>query len=398
MRFPSFSCARLPELRVGAGSLALVAPRLAEIGAGKVLWVASPSFLAGPAGAALAASLRAAGIDHERFPVRGEPGPSLVDEGAALAREGGFGAVLATGGGSALDAGKAVAAISMEEGQAKDYLEGVGTRQPSGRRLPLFCVPSTFGTGSEATRNAVLSAPGPGGFKKSLRHPAYVPDAAYLDPLATEGLPREAASWSALDALCQLLESYVSAKANPLTDAVAESGLGSFGPHFEAALDQGFPESRLALSYAAFCSGVALANAGLGAVHGLAGAAGARVAVPHGAACAALLLPVTRRVIASLRAAGDASALAKYARSGLLLSGEASLPRGGEIERGLDALFRVLEAWLIKYPPRPLSSWGLDPAAADAIAAEGGNKESPAALPASALADALREAIAGGPA
>lgn len=199
---------------------------------------------------------------------------------------------MAIGGGSVIDCGKAVAAMLVEDGSVQDYLEGVGTRKPSGAKIPFIAVPTTAGTGSEATKNAVV-CDRKEGYKKSLRHDAYMPDVAVIDPELTMTAPRPVTIACGLDAVSQLIESYTSTKANVFTDSLALTALShaseSLLPH---CLDQGNDISlRGKMSYAALISGITLSHAGLGAVHGMAGPLGGLFPVPHGVTCGKLLFP-----------------------------------------------------------------------------------------------------------
>ncbi|WP_437202201.1 iron-containing alcohol dehydrogenase [Planctomicrobium sp. SH664] len=205
--------------------------------------------------------------------------------------------VLAIGGGAALDLAKAVAAMATNSqgGSVRDYLEGVGTgRTLTADPLPVLAVPTTAGTGSEATRNAVISCHEPP-CKKSLRSNLMLPSAILIDPELTVSLsPRQTAS-SGLDAITQLIESFLSRRAQPFTDALCLTGLdGAMSALETACRDPGNRAARETMAYAAFLSGIALANSGLGFAHGVAAALGALCNVPHGLACATLL-PIAMR-------------------------------------------------------------------------------------------------------
>jgi alcohol dehydrogenase class IV len=252
-------------------------------------------------------ALRARGLAPSVFPVAGEPTVAAVEAGAEHARAAGADLVLAMGGGSALDAGKAIAALASNPGDPLDYLEVIGRGRPLERRpLPSVAIPTTAGTGSEVTRNAVLTAPGQG-VKVSLRSPWMLPAAALVDPLLTLPLPPEVTASTGLDAMTQLIEPYLSAKANPLTDALALEGLRHAVRSLKRAwADGGDAAAREDMALASLLGGLALANAGLGAVHGLAAPLGGLRPVPHGVACAALLPHVLE---ANLRAAGPDGAL-----------------------------------------------------------------------------------------
>ena len=206
--------------------------------------------------------------------------------------------VLSIGGGAALDLGKAIAALATnrQSDTVKDYLEGVGRGlQITERPLPFMAMPTTSGTGSEATKNSVISSQS-GGFKKSLRSDRMIAEVALLDPELTVTCPRDTTAWSGMDAITQLIESLISPKSTEITRALCHEGLRCAVPWLQrAVVDPTCRPAREAMSHAAFLSGVTLANAGLGMAHGVAAALGVLCGIPHGLACAALL-PVALRV------------------------------------------------------------------------------------------------------
>ena len=259
-----------------------------------------------------------------------------------------------------------------------DYLEVVGTKTHDGRKLPFIAAPTTAGTGSEATKNAVLSRTGENGFKRSLRHDNLVPDLAIIDPELMIGCPRDVTAAGGLDAFTQLLESYVSTAASPMTDALAWSGLekvrDSFVPLFTETRDD--TDLRGCMAYAALMSGITLANAGLGIVHGLASPLGALFGMPHGVACGTMLAGAVRATIKKLISLDDTTSLKKYARAGALLTGCNPVEMG----RCCEALIDVLDSWVEVLEMPRLSVFGVRDEHLDRIIDEGGNKNNPAAL------------------
>jgi len=222
--------------------------------------------------------------------VSGEPEADFVDETVSLIKaRGGADSVAAIGGGSVIDTAKALSYMIINDGMINDYLEGIQTAPVTGNRLPLFAVPTTAGTGSEATRNAVITVSGKNPVKRSLRHERLVPDAAILDPGLLATCPPQVIAASGLDAITQLIEAYLSTEATDFTDSLALSGLRAGLPALEAWYTGSDPDAAAQVQYAAWLSGVTLAHAGLGVVHGFAGWLGARYSIPHGIVCGRLL-------------------------------------------------------------------------------------------------------------
>ena len=225
--------------------------------------------------------------------VRDEPTPETIDEGVVLAQEAGCDTVLAIGGGSVLDTGKAIAALVTNGGSVIDYLEGVGSGSSfTVPALPFIAVPTTAGTGSEVTKNAVITKPGV--FKKSIRSQFLIPNLAIVDPALTATLPPFITATSGLDAFSQLLEGLVTRKRNPITEALCEKGLKLCTRSLlQAYLNQSDLDARNDMAAASLLSGLSLANSGLGAIHGFAAGLGAVFGVSHGLACAVLLPHIT---------------------------------------------------------------------------------------------------------
>jgi alcohol dehydrogenase class IV len=251
--------------------------------------------------------------DAVSWSVRGEPEIAMADEGARRCREAGCDVVVAVGGGSVLDAAKAAAALAPNDGDAMDYIEGVGRgrllERPS---LPFIAVPTTAGSGSEATRNAVLRIPDLK-VKRSLRSDFMIPRVAVIDPQQSETCPLPVAASAGLDALTHLIEGYVSIGAQPTTDALALNGIRVAAQGL-LALARGKPDVE-AMALASFWGGIVLANAGLGAVHGLVAPLGGRCAVPHGMGCACLLSATMNMNIEALQQrAPQSPALTRYGK------------------------------------------------------------------------------------
>lgn len=276
------------------------------------------------------ADLQRVGLAGELFPVHGEPTVDIVRQGAEQARQAGCDMVVALGGGSAIDAGKAIAALLGNVGDALDYLEVVGQgrplKQPS---APFIAIPTTAGTGAEVTRNAVLASPSHR-VKASLRSPHMLPRLAVVDPELTLDLPAALTATTGLDALTQLIEPYVSIRANAMTDLYCAEGLRLASSALRRAWRNGRDlAARTDMAFASLLGGLALANAGLGAVHGFAAPLGGMFDAPHGALCAALLPHAMRTNIAAMR---DSERLVRYAAVARILTGQAgATPEDGAV-------------------------------------------------------------------
>jgi alcohol dehydrogenase class IV len=307
------------------------------------------------------------GLPAAVFRVAGEPTVELARAGVAAAREHGADVVAAIGGGSVIDTGKAVAMLLGNGGDPLDYLEVVGSGRPITQpAAACVAVPTTAGTGAEVTANAVLAVPAHR-VKASLRSPLMIPRVALVDPLLTVSCPPPVTAASGLDALTQCLEPFVSVRATPLTDGLAREGLRRAGAALRAAYADGQDvQARADMALCSLLGGMALANAKLGAVHGLAGVIGGTADVPHGLACAAVLAPVIDANVRALRSGREPGAgqdpLGRYAEAARLLTGNP----GASIGDGLGWILETLT--LLNVPG--LGAFGLGPQQADDIAAK----------------------------
>lgn len=322
-----------------------------------------------------------------------EPSPDFIDSMVMEHRDRNVDVVVAIGGGSVVDAGKAVSAMLLQEKRVKTYLEGVGTGEPhDGRKVPFIAVPTTSGTGSEATKNAVLSSVNEDGFKKSLRHDNFVPDVALIDPQLMLSCPRDVTASTGMDAIVQLTESYVSTKSNPTTDALAWSGLEYAAKNLLPACGEraGDIDVRAGMAYAALMSGIALANAGLGTVHGFASVIGGYFRIPHGVVCGTLFAPTVKMTIENLEMENrNALALEKFAKTGYLLSGR----EGHDIKTGCGLLVDILYKWTDDLEIKKLGDYGIEAFHLDMIVAETGQKNNPAKLTDQQLRTILTERL-----
>lgn len=353
-----FSVARLPRIEFGSGAFSSVPSLAAGYGQRLLIVTGARSFQDSSHWENLLTGLRNKHVAWNLVRVSGEPSPALVDESVAQYRGQGIKVVLGIGGGSALDAAKAIAGLLIPGNSVLDHLEGVGPELPyRGPSVPFIAVPTTAGTGSEATKNAVLSEPGAQGFKKSFRDERLVAEYAVVDPDLLATCPRPILAANGMDAFTQLLESYVSSKANPFTDALAWSGLEAARdgllPWHEGSQDPAACRTRMA--YAALLSGITLAQVGLGSVHGLASPLGAFFPIPHGVVCGTLVAEATRINVVALRErAADAPPLGKYADVGRLLAGR----KLGDDE-AIAALLEILRDWTRRLDLPRLSAYGV---------------------------------------
>ena len=273
----------------------------------------------------LLASLNAAQVIPVVFSVADEPDIATIERGVALAKSEECTLVISQGGGSVIDAGKAIAAMLTNEGELLDYVEIIGRGKAlKHRSAPFAALPTTAGTGAEVTRNAVLASP-EHKVKVSLRSPLMLPTVAVIDPELTYDLPPGLTATTGMDALTQLIEPFVCLRSNPITDSLCETGIQRAAHALRTAVFSGHDKNaREAMSLASLFGGLALANAGLGAVHGFAGPIGGSFSAPHGAVCAALLPHVMAMNVRALRERDrQGFALQRYARVAVLLTGDA---------------------------------------------------------------------------
>ena len=298
-----------------------------------------------------------------------------------------------------MDAAKAAAGLLSNGGLAIDYLEVVGKGMKIGKpALPWIAIPTTAGTGAEATRNAVIGVPDKQ-FKASIRSELLLPRVALIDPELGLNVPANVTASSGMDALCQLIESYTSTGASPMTDALALKGIPLAARSLPRAFDNGHDiESRQEMAMAALLSGIALTNAGLGAVHGFAAPLGANFPVPHGVVCAALLPHVIAANVQALRSGNDASAvrsLSQYAEIGRRLLNDPVL----NDEAAIDACSQFTSDLVRRFGIPPLSKFGMkesDVPAMIALARKASSMRfNPVILSDEVLADVLKAAIGG---
>ena len=386
----SFVFARMPEIHFGAGMLSRLPALIASRGKRVLFVTGSSSFRRSTHCERLMAALDTVGVTVFQVSVSGEPSPAFVDETVASYRSEHPDWVVSVGGGSAIDAGKAISAMLPSGDSVVEYLECKDTKKHDGRKTPFIAIPTSSGTGAEATKNAVLSDIGRTGYKSSLRHDQFVPDVAFVDPELVLSCPPDVTAACGLDALTQLLESYVSIKASPMTDALALSGLEHVAAGFLPSVENGANdiEARGHIAYGALLSGVTLANAGLGVVHGYAGPLGGFHPVPHGVVCGTLIGEATRVTIEALFKEPEKNQLAlrKYAKAGAVLARKHPV----SLQHDCDLLVSTLTEWIERTRIPRLGHYGIGEADFAAILDKTNGKNSPATLSRDQMAAILK--------
>ncbi|MCF8363046.1 MAG: iron-containing alcohol dehydrogenase [Prolixibacteraceae bacterium] len=369
-----FTFSNTPKIIFGEGRLEQITSYISKFG-NKTLVITGKSFPESVYGQKFFSKLKKHDFSYIHEVIHGEPTPEHIDNIKNNSIRLSPNVVVAIGGGSIMDAGKAVSAMLCEDGPITDFLEGVGTKQPSGIKVPLITVPTTSGTGSEATKNAVITQYGKNAFKKSLRHDNFVPDIALIDPNLTITCPPEVTASSGMDAFTQLFESYLSTNASSLTNALAFDGIKHIFSSLQQAVTNGNDIiSRTGMSYAALLSGITLANAGLGVIHGFAQPLGSLFPIPHGVVCANLMGPANQITVEKLRSENDTETLKNYANIAHLL-----YPDMDEKE-ATDKLLQYINQLTKKFNIPKISSFGVNSTHYDTIINSTGLKNHPVKL------------------
>ncbi|RMG34747.1 MAG: iron-containing alcohol dehydrogenase [Gammaproteobacteria bacterium] len=390
---PNFQVARLPAIEFGRGRITRLPEIIDRYGKRALLVTGRHSFQSTPTWFQLNKALHERGIAWRPVMVDDEPSPELVDEAVEEHRKHDIEVVVGIGGGSVLDAAKAIAGLLRTGTSVMDHLEGVGRGLPyPGPAVPFIAVPTTAGTGSEATKNAVLSRRGPDGFKKSFRDEKLVARVALVDPELLATCTQGLIAANGMDAFTQLLESWVSLGASPFTDALASSGMQAFRDGFWDVWEnnENAPAGRTRLAWASLASGITLAQCGLGSVHGLASPLGAYFPIPHGVVCGTLVAEATRMNIRAMREREpDNIALQRYAEAGIMLTG--TLYRSEA--KAQDGLVSLLREWTERLQLPRLSYFGMTDADIPRVVANsrgGSMQTNPIALSDDELAEVLR--------
>jgi alcohol dehydrogenase class IV len=387
----AFTFASTPQLFFGPEKICGLASVVKTFGSRLLLVTGARSFTTSEAGGKLLEQLHSAGYSVDQYVIDREPSPAMIDMVVHRAAHTSPQVVIAIGGGSVLDAGKAIAAMLPLHESVKDYLEGVGTKTHPGVKIPFIAIPTTAGTGSEATKNAVLSEIGENGYKKSLRHNNFVPDIAIIDPKLTLGCPPAITAASGMDAFTQLLESYLSTAANPMTDALAYEGLKYISTSLEQAYEDGSNlTARTAMALASYLSGITLANAGLGLVHGFASGIGGYFNISHGVICSSLMASANKITVRKLRAEkSNDGALTKYTAIGKLFSSA----QNKSDDYYIDSLLAHIESLRHNLKIPGLTAGGLSSSDFEKIIEASDNKNNPVILNREEMEEVL--AIAG---
>ncbi|MFB6318255.1 iron-containing alcohol dehydrogenase [Saccharicrinis sp. FJH54] len=384
----SFVFAKLPKILFGPGKLAELEKVTAPFGSHILFITGGNSF---KKSMQFAEYIEPVLIQHRGYleSISGEPSPAMIDAITEAYADKDINVVVAIGGGSVMDAGKAISAMLAVSGNITDYLEGVGHLKPNGKKIPFVAVPTTSGTGSETTKNAVISQIGKDGFKKSLRHDNYVPDVAIIDPELILSCPPYVTAASGMDAFTQLLEAYLSPTCDEMTSSLVISGLKAIKRSLIAAFTNGENlKARADMAYAAMISGIALANAGLGTIHGFASPIGAYFDIPHGVVCGTLMAANNKYTVQKLRESGGSEAFLKYKTVADIFI-DADVPADKKIDLFIEQLYAITEQ--LRIPS--LGEFGITTNDIEKIVAGSGNKNNPVKFDAETMAAILRERL-----
>ncbi len=357
---PPFTFARIPHIIFGKGKLNELFNVIPNFGKKVLIVTGGKSLKQSGRWDGIISNLEENSIDFSSIQVSNEPSPSLIDNCVSKLKNKKLDLVVSIGGGSVIDAGKAISAMLKKDFSIKNYLEGVGNKIHDGHKIPFIAIPTTSGTGSEATKNAVISEIGLNGFKKSLRHDNLVPNVAIVDPNLMLSCPTSVTAACGMDAFTQLLESYVSPKGSPITEILALDGMEFMSKYISSvnSYDALNIQARSAMAYGSLISGITLANAGLGIIHGLASSIGGLFDIPHGVVCGTLLAEATKINIKVLKKLGPSGkvGLRKYAKIGAILTGDKDK---NKIDDYYIALINILTTWTKDLQIELLGKYGI---------------------------------------
>ncbi|MFX0179073.1 MAG: iron-containing alcohol dehydrogenase [Candidatus Hodarchaeota archaeon] len=379
----SFNFASIPQIIFGPGSITQLYDIIIRFGKNVLCVIGKNSLKKSGKWSEIVKKLESNSINYYNISVSGEPSPTLIDTVVSQFRDKKLDLVVGIGGGSVTDAGKAISAMMLKKDSIRNYLEGVGTKKHDGKKIPYIAIPTTSGTGSEATKNAVISEIGSDGFKKSLRHDNLIPNYAIIDPELIISCPPSITAACGMDAFTQLLESYTSDKSNPLTDALAYSGMKYMKDAIIPACTTSPSDVSLrsSMAYGSLISGICLANAGLGIIHGLASPIGGFFEIPHGVVCGTLLAESTKMNIEKLKELGTSGkqALQKYAYVGTLFDINKSFDTT-KIDYYCSLLIKILKRWTSDLKIDLLGKYGIKEDDIEKIVDNAGLKNNPVPL------------------
>ncbi|NVM44216.1 MAG: iron-containing alcohol dehydrogenase [Candidatus Lokiarchaeota archaeon] len=381
--FLEFNFASIPHIIFGAGKLNKIYEIIPKFGNNVLFVIGGSSLKKSGKWDEIESRMQKNNISFTSISVYGEPTPRLVDDAVNKFRNHNIDVIVGIGGGSVIDTGKAISAMLPKNDSIKNYLEGVGKKTHDGKKIPYIAVPTTSGTGSEATKNAVITEVGIEGFKKSLRHDNLIPNYAVIDPELVLSCPKSVSASCGMDAFTQLLEAFVSPKANLITDALAMSGMKQMKNAIITVCSEKSTDIHLrsAMAYGSFLSGVVLANAGLGIVHGFASSIGGLFEIPHGVVCGTLLAESTKVNIKRLEQLGTEhkNSLQKYALVGALINGKKCF-EDIDIPHHCSILVDMLDNWTKKLNIDRLGQYGITSIDIDNIIEKTSLKNNPVQL------------------
>jgi alcohol dehydrogenase class IV len=380
---PPFDFTRIPQILFGPGKLSKLFEVIPKFGNHILFVIGESSLKISGNWDEIESELDRKSFKYSLISVSGEPSPFFIDDSIQKLRNKNIELVVGIGGGSVTDAGKAISAMILKKDSIKNYLEGVGNKTHDGNKIPFIAIPTTSGTGSEATKNAVISEVGPDGFKKSLRHDNLIPNVAIIDPELMISCPPSITAACGMDAFTQLLEAYVSPKGNPITDTLALNAMKFISDNLLKACSTGASDVkvRIPMAYGSLISGITLANAGLGIVHGLASSIGGYFNIPHGVVCGTLLSEASKMNVKKLKELGVSGrdTLRKYALVGALMMGK-NVVKNEEIEEYCSNLTVSLDNWTYQLKLDRLAKYGITKSDVDKILHKTGIKNNPVNL------------------
>lgn len=387
----AFQFSRLPGIYFKNGIISELSSVIRKYGNSAVVVTGKKSFIGSKHAETLFNDFKKDSIDYTVISIPCEPTPEIIDNAVKELRDEDFKVIISIGGGSVLDAGKAISAMMRINDSVSEYLEVVGSKVHPGTKLPFIAIPTTSGTGSEATKNAVITRTGENGFKRSLRHDNFVPEIAMIDPELTLDCPKDITAASGMDCFTQLTEAYLSGKANQYTDALALEGLKAIKSSLLTSYTDGRNiEARAGMAFAALTSGICLANAGLGAVHGFASSIGGMYDIPHGLVCGTLMASGNEINVRQLRKNADnKTALNKYAILGEMFT-EA---KGKSDDYYTDSFIQFLHDLTAQLNLPDLSQYGVKEMDLELICRNTEIKNNPVKLTSEDLEDILRPRI-----